>query len=122
MTDLPASQDEKKSESRIGLWLSLTLGAAIIGLGSMAIVSTTQLVRARFAEVHAMHVLLTPAPVTGSASRLPEQMPGFQRRGSSLIGEFRTKDGQSIRLVIDARTHTVIGVKVLEGKDLAAAR
>lgn len=41
-------------------------------------------------------------------------LAGFQRRGNSLVGEVKTRDGTTMRLVFDARTHTLIGLRVLE--------
>ncbi|KAF0229500.1 MAG: hypothetical protein FD175_1838 [Beijerinckiaceae bacterium] len=41
-------------------------------------------------------------------------MAGFQRRGNSLVGEVKTRDGAVMRLVFDARTHTLIGLRVLD--------
>lgn len=47
-------------------------------------------------------------------------LAGFQRRGNSLVGEVRTREGVTMRLVLDARTHTLIGVKVLEAAEAQA--
>jgi hypothetical protein len=41
-------------------------------------------------------------------------LAGFQRRGNSLVGEVKTRDGAVVRLVFDARTHTLIGLRVLD--------
>ncbi len=43
-------------------------------------------------------------------------LPGFQRRGNSVVGEVCTRDGQVLRLVLDARHQTLLGFRVLEGK------
>lgn len=40
-------------------------------------------------------------------------LPGFERRGASLVGEFIGQDGRSIRLVLDARTQKLIGARLL---------
>ncbi len=42
---------------------------------------------------------------------------GFQRRGTSLVGEVTTRDGAVMRLVFDARTHTLIGLRVVDGAE-----
>lgn len=41
-------------------------------------------------------------------------IPGFQRRGTSFVGDVRGSDGALLRLVFDARTQTLIGMKVIE--------
>lgn len=47
-------------------------------------------------------------------------LAGFQRRGNSLVGEVKTRDGAVMRLVFDARTHTLIGLRVLDPVDQRA--
>lgn len=41
-------------------------------------------------------------------------LASFQRRGNSLVGEVTTREGAVMRLVFDARTHTLIGFRVLD--------
>jgi hypothetical protein len=41
-------------------------------------------------------------------------LAGFRRHGSTLVGEVKSSDGATLRLVFDARTHTLIGLKVLD--------
>lgn len=38
----------------------------------------------------------------------------LQRRGNSLVGEVKTRNGAVMRLVLDARTHALIGLRVLD--------
>ncbi|WP_284177697.1 hypothetical protein [Rhabdaerophilum sp. SD176] len=68
---------------------------------------------------------LSRSPATTDApggSRLVENrtmvelgtLPGFQRRGNSVVGEVCTRDGQALRLVLDARNQTLIGFRLLE--------
>ena len=49
-----------------------------------------------------------------SQSQKQSAIPGFTRRGTSLVAEMRSQDGSLVRLVIDARSHTLIGAKVIE--------
>ncbi len=65
------------------------------------------------------------APAALPTSRLVENrtmaelasLPGFQRRGNSVVGEVCTRDGQSLRLVLDARSQALIGFRVVETAD-----
>ena len=43
----------------------------------------------------------------------------LQRRGNSLVGEIRTQDGAVTRLVLDARTHALIGMRVIHAAEQA---
>ncbi|MCZ8376290.1 MAG: hypothetical protein O9342_13000 [Beijerinckiaceae bacterium] len=66
---------------------------------------------------------MTDAP---ASSRLVENrtmaelgtLPGFQRRGNSVVGEVCTRDGQALRLVLDARNQTLIGFRLLETNEV----
>lgn len=49
-------------------------------------------------------------------------LAGFQRRGNSLVGEVKTRDGATMRLVFDARTHALIGLRVLDPAPETAPR
>jgi hypothetical protein len=49
-----------------------------------------------------------------AAGLSPASIPGFRRLGSSLVGTVRTEDGASIRLVFDARSLALIGMKQIE--------
>lgn len=68
----------------------------------------------------------TDAPAT---SRLVENrtmaelgtLPGFQRRGNSVVGEVCTRDGQALRLVLDARSQALIGFRLLEPSEARPA-
>lgn len=44
----------------------------------------------------------------------PFDLSGFQRRGNTLVGETVTTGGTRMRLVIDARTHALIGLRKLD--------
>jgi|GEM_PF-2602101 len=43
-----------------------------------------------------------------------QSLPGFQRRGTLHVAELRAQDGSLIRLVLDAKSLKLIGVKRLE--------
>ncbi|MFY8114700.1 MAG: hypothetical protein ACOVOC_10810 [Rhabdaerophilum sp.] len=71
----------------------------------------------------------TEAPAAPVSSRLVENrtmaelgsLPGFQRRGSSVVGEVCTRDGQALRLVLDARNQALIGFRLLEPSEARPA-
>jgi hypothetical protein len=50
---------------------------------------------------------------TPAASLSPANLPGFKRHGTSLVGMVQTEDGATMRLVFDARTATLIGIKAV---------
>jgi len=64
-------------------------------------------------------------PAAPPTSRLVENrtmaelasLKGFQRRGNSVVGEVCTRDGQVLRLVLDARNQALIGFRVVETAD-----
>lgn len=60
--------------------------------------------------------------VEGKSSVELANLAGFQRRGNSLVGEVKTRDGATMRLVFDARTHALIGLRVLDPAPEAAPR
>lgn len=98
---------------RPGFWLSVTLLAAILLAGSSAILASGLLAEA--SDSARRLVPERPAPVaTGAVA--PLQLPGFQRRGNLLTGHLTTEDGRRLHLVIDARTNTIIGAKLVEAQ------
>ena len=63
-------------------------------------------------------------PVAGNETRLPADLaalPGFQRRGNTLVGELKGRDGSVVRLVFDARTQALIGLRIMEATSAAGA-
>lgn len=61
----------------------------------------------------------------GKSASNPSELSGFQRKGNTLVGEVKTREGAVLRLVFDARSHALIGMRVLDpaapaGADLAA--
>jgi len=65
-------------------------------------------------ELIAARLGLPGFAVEGKTSAELANLAGFQRRGNSLVGEVKTRDGATMRLVFDARTHTLIGLRVLD--------
>lgn len=45
-----------------------------------------------------------------------ETIPGFQKRGTVLVGEVQGGNGVNLRLVFDSRSQKLIGLKVLDGQ------
>jgi hypothetical protein len=94
-----------------GFWLTslLVLAAAVSGASALAL--TVWIPRES-------HVLRPPPPVpsamTAAATPASPLLPGFQKRGNTWIGDIRTTDGSTIRLVIDARNQMIIGHRVIE--------
>jgi hypothetical protein len=110
MVELSLQQSGSKARYRPGFWLAIVLGLASFGIGVSAIATSANLIKPRFSDA-ARDIVLPPgdtAPSTQAGA-----LPGFQRRGATLVGEFRTRDGQTIRLVLDARTQAVIGIRVI---------
>lgn len=61
---------------------------------------------------------LVPAPAAIEA-QIPRDLAGlsgFQRRGNALIGDVCTRSGTMLRLVFDARSHALIGLKIVENQ------
>lgn len=53
-------------------------------------------------------------PVPGETPAPLRSLPGFTKRGATLVGEFTGADGLRVRFVLDAASHRLIGFKVLE--------
>lgn len=111
MTDLPISTRAQKRATRGGYWLFVALTLAVFGLAATAIAASSLLLASRGHEAQPVEAASAAPPAAKTASA--QSLPGFQRRGSTYLGEFTTRDGQQIRLVIDARTQSVIGAKVI---------
>lgn len=97
-----------------GLWL--------VGIVVLAILALAASVLANFSggsPTSSDIALATPAFTKGDSAITPAPPsraipPGFQKRGTTLVGEMRTPDGMLIRLVLDGRTQTLIGAKIVE--------
>jgi hypothetical protein len=89
---------------RLAVWC-----IALVASGASVLVAASQ---SRGGLGSALPATQTTAPDLRAAIDLP-QLSGFQKRGNALIGEVRTRDGTMLRLVFDARTQALIGLKVL---------
>lgn len=96
---------------RTGLWLSAVLALAVAAVGTSALLTSSPDEKAPSA---------TPPAGTERISNVappaqpPLALPGFQRRGPLLTGEVKTQDGSTLRLVIDTRSHAIIGYRIVE--------
>ena len=57
----------------------------------------------------------------GKSASNPSELSGFQRKGNTLVGEVKTREGAVLRLVFDARSHVLIGMRVLDPPSPASA-
>jgi hypothetical protein len=115
--DSPSSSTMPRMRRRAGFWLGITLLGALMLAGSGALISSGLLVEA--SDSARRIVPERPAPMaTGAVA--PLQLPGFQRRGNLLTGHLTTEDGRRLHLVIDARSNTIIGAKLVEARAPAA--
>lgn len=109
--DSPSSPPLPRLRRRAGFWLSLTLLGALALAGTGALLASGLLAEA--SDSARRIVPERSAPVaTGAVA--PLQLPGFQRRGNLLTGHVTTEDGRRLHLVIDARSNTIIGAKLVE--------
>lgn len=93
---------------RTGLWLSAVLALAVGAAGiSIFLGATPEEKAALAAPVDRMTNVAAP-------TQPPLALPGFQRRGPLLTGEVKTQDGSTLRLVIDTRSHAIIGYRLVE--------
>lgn len=91
-----------------GAWLVGILGLSIFGLGIVLIASVGNLPRPPAVQLAGSAIV----PLANSVA--PNMaIPGFQRRGNTLVGEVVTQDGTNLRLVFDARTKTLIGMRMV---------
>jgi hypothetical protein len=81
------------------LAINLLLGAGLIGL-----------VLSRKGEGGMFSTLPRTTPMQDDLATLP----GFARRGNVLVGEMQGSHGASVRLVFDAKSQKLIGMKVLD--------
>ncbi len=109
--DSPSPPSLPRLRRRTGFWLSLTLGAALILAGGAALLASGLLAEA--SDSARRFVPERASPVATGATA-PLQLPGFQRRGNLLTGHVTIEDGRRLQLVIDQRTNTIIGAKIVE--------
>jgi hypothetical protein len=107
MTDLTVHPHNPKAKSRGRIWLVVSFGVVVILLAATAIGASALLLKPHL-----------PAPMLAKSEaantvRVAAPLPGFQRRGATYTGEFTTRDGEVIHLVVDVRTQNIIGAKVI---------
>lgn len=107
MTDLSLQTRTEKIKPRTGLWLVAAFGTVMALLAATAIGASALLLKPH------LPVQVPAAQDAAGATRNAAALPGFQRRGATYYGEFTTRDGEVIRLVIDAKTQNIIGAKVI---------
>lgn len=96
---------------RTGLWLTSVLALALAAAGTGAFVASSPEEKAAIATPA---VSPDKAAHVSAATQPPLALPGFQRRGPLLTGEVKTQDGSTLRLVIDTRSHAIIGYRLVE--------
>lgn len=109
--ETPPSVTGRLRFGRTGLWLTTVLALALAAAGTGAFVASAPEERATgtLPAISADRA----ANVT-AATQPPLVLPGFQRRGPLLTGEVKTQDGSTLRLVIDTRSHAIIGYRLVE--------
>jgi len=90
-------------------------GILVGHLGSAALAQQTATL------LPAPHIHVAGLAKAGKNATDGVDLSGFQRRGNTLVGEIKTRDGTPMRLVFDARTHALIGMRVLEPSTPAGA-
>lgn len=70
---------------------------------------------------------LAPTPVAPQRAAVLDRkaietldLSTFQKKGTVLVGETTTPAGVRLRLVIDARTHQLVGMRVIEAPETPA--
>lgn len=95
-----------------GFWLGGTVVLAIVALIASVLASLTS------GASPAPDMTLSAPAFTkneqGASAPSRAIPPGFQKRGTTWVGDMRTPDGMLIRLVLDGRTQTLIGAKIIE--------
>ena len=89
--------------------LALRTGMLAAGLGCVLLATSQG--RPDFITTRLGFPVLT---AEGKTSTELANLAGFQRRGNTLVGEVRTREGATMRLVFDARTHTLIGFRIMD--------
>lgn len=106
-TVMPFDTSLSLARSKRGLLLGAGLLIAALGAGWLA---TTWLATPPAKPQVTAHAGLDRAAI----ERL--DLSGFQKKGTLLIGETIAPNGARLRLVLDARTHELIGMRVVEAE------
>ncbi len=86
----------------------LTVGALVLGAFALPMAAFSASLSDRVAE----RLGLKPSAQQVAAS--PAHLPGFRKQGTLLVGTIRAEDGSTLRMVFDARTMTLVGLKQVE--------
>lgn len=111
VTVLESSSLLPRWRRRPGFWLGVTLAGALLLAGTGALLATGLIAEA---SDTARRIVPERAPPVATGEVAPLHLPGFQRRGNLLTGHLTTEDGRRLHLVIDARSNTIIGAKLVE--------
>lgn len=84
------------------------VGALVIGAVALPMAAVSEGLPGRVAES------LGLKPAARQSAATPPQLPGFRRQGALLVGTMRAEDGSTLRMVFDARTMTLVGLKPVE--------
>lgn len=90
------------------------VAALVIGAVALPMAAFSESLSERVAER-----LGLKAPAKQVAASQPH-LPGFRKQGSLLVGTMRAEDGSFLRMVFEARTMTLIGLKPIEPPTHAA--
>lgn len=104
---MPLHSSLSLARSKRGLLLGVALLGAALGAGWLA---TSWLVAPTTKPKASLSTPLDRAAI----ARL--DLSNFQRKGTLLIGEATAPSGARLRLVLDARTHELVGMRVIEGE------
>jgi hypothetical protein len=113
MIDRPAPSENAAPASQKSLTVprSLIAGLALALAGLCGIPTSLGQDRAGLATAR---LTIPGVSKDGKSATSPSELHGFQRRGNTLVGEVRSREGAALRLVFDARTHALIGMRVLD--------
>lgn len=84
------------------------VGVLVLGAVALPMAAFSESLSDRVAERLG---LKTPARQVAAS---PAHLPGFRKQGALLVGTLRAEDGSTLRMVFDARTMTLVGLKQVE--------
>lgn len=85
------------------------VGALVLGAVALPMAAFSESLSGSVAERLGLKV-----PTRQAASTAPSSLPGFRKQGALLVGTMRADDGSTLRMVFDARTMTLVGLKPVE--------
>lgn len=119
----PGNATARSGESRHFSLTRAALRVMLLGLSlSLASLAVTHASLAQDRATMATARLNIPGvSKDGKSASNPSELSGFQRKGNTLVGEVKTREGAVLRLVFDARSHVLIGMRVLDPASPAGA-